>query len=115
MGLSRNKVAVSEGAAGSPPFYGESGKNLRMITVFQVDFINDDKAHKPIVLVRTCCSIFSDSAERSLRQKKPGGVAQLGEHLPCKQGVMGSIPIISTKSELRGSPGRQGSLRLPEQ
>ena len=25
-----------------------------------------------------------------------GGVAQLGEHLPCKQGVMGSIPIIST-------------------
>ena len=63
MGLSRNKVAVSEGAAGSPPFYGESGKNLRMITVFQVDFKNDDKAHKPIVLVRTCCSIFSDSAE----------------------------------------------------
>ena len=25
MGLSRNKVAVSEGAAGSPPFYGERG------------------------------------------------------------------------------------------
>ena len=28
-----------------------------------------------------------------------GGVAQLGEHLPCKQGVMGSIPIISTIGE----------------
>ena len=28
-----------------------------------------------------------------------GGVAQLGEHLPCKQGVMGSNPIISTRSE----------------
>ena len=27
-----------------------------------------------------------------------GGVAQLGEHLPCKQGVMGSNPIISTIS-----------------
>ena len=26
MGLSRNKVAVSEGAAGSPPFYGESSQ-----------------------------------------------------------------------------------------
>ena len=25
-----------------------------------------------------------------------GGVAKLGEHLPCKQGVMGSNPIIST-------------------
>ena len=30
--------------------------------------------------------------------KPNGGVAQLGEHLPCKQGVMGSIPIISTRS-----------------
>ena len=28
-----------------------------------------------------------------------GGVAQLGEHLPCKQGVSGSIPLISTKCE----------------
>jgi hypothetical protein len=26
LGLSRNKVAVSEGAAGSPPFYGEHGR-----------------------------------------------------------------------------------------
>ena len=25
-----------------------------------------------------------------------GGIAQLGEHLLCKQGVIGSIPIIST-------------------
>ena len=29
-----------------------------------------------------------------------GGVAQLGEHLPCKQGVMGSNPIISTKMDM---------------
>ena len=29
-----------------------------------------------------------------------GGVAQLGEHLPCKQGVMGSNPIISTSAKL---------------
>ena len=29
-------------------------------------------------------------------RSKYGGVAQLGEHLPCKQGVMGSNPIIST-------------------
>ena len=26
-----------------------------------------------------------------------GDVAQLGEHLLCKQGVVGSIPIVSTK------------------
>ena len=30
-----------------------------------------------------------------MREEPHGGVAQLGEHLPCKQGVMGSIPIIS--------------------
>ena len=47
------------------------------------------------------CSIFRDQ-ERSLKKRKEtvgpgehGGVAQLGEHLPCKQGVMGSNPIIS--------------------
>ena len=32
-----------------------------------------------------------------------GGVAQLGEHLLCKQGVIGSIPFTSTTS---GSPGQ---------
>ena len=32
-----------------------------------------------------------------------GGVAQLGEHLPCKQGVMGSNPIISTSPEGRAA------------
>ena len=29
-----------------------------------------------------------------------GGVAQLGEHLLCKQGVIGSIPFTSTRDEL---------------
>ena len=28
---------------------------------------------------------------------KFGGVAQLGEHLPCKQGVRGSNPLISNR------------------
>ena len=34
-----------------------------------------------------------------------GDVAQLGEHLPCTQGVRGSIPLISTitlKGKQRG-------------
>ena len=30
-----------------------------------------------------------------------GGIAQLGEHLPCKQGVKGSNPFISTKAMKR--------------
>ncbi len=31
-----------------------------------------------------------------------GGLAQLGEHLLCKQGVVGSIPSSSTKFLLKG-------------
>ena len=31
-----------------------------------------------------------------LVSSKVGGIAQLGEHLLCKQGVIGSIPIVST-------------------
>ena len=31
-----------------------------------------------------------------------GGIAQLVEHLPCKQGVIGSNPITSTTTVLNG-------------
>ena len=34
--------------------------------------------------------------EGSAFKKRYGGIAQLGEHLLCKQGVCGSIPHIST-------------------
>ena len=34
---------------------------------------------------------------RKVSNEKRGGVAHLGEHLPCKQGVKGSNPFISTK------------------
>ena len=50
------------------------------------------------------------------RDRSPsGGVAQLGEHLPCKQGVRGSNPLISIaeaiqpctiKTEYREKPHR---------
>jgi hypothetical protein len=34
-----------------------------------------------------------------------GAVAQLGEHLLCKQGVVGSIPISSTSFGYKNKPG----------
>ena len=48
-----------------------------------------------------------------------GGIAQLGEHLPCKQGVKGSNPFISTgchnrqlhKTSLHVSAGDKGVSR----
>ena len=36
--------------------------------------------------------------------RQHGAVAQLGEHLLCKQGVVGSIPISSTTYRLRRGP-----------
>ena len=50
-----------------------------------------------------------------------GGVAQLGEHLPCKQGVMGSNPIISTigtnvpTGTYRLDTGNDAMKRIPAQ
>ena len=58
------------------------------------------KIEKPERIRNRRCSIFKDHLKDGLKQKKTqtnGGVAQLGEHLPCKQGVRGSIPLISTK------------------
>ena len=36
-----------------------------------------------------------------------GGVAQLGEHLLCKQGVRSSILLISTKGKGKNQNGRR--------
>ena len=49
-------------------------------------------------------------------RRKPfhGGVAQLGEHLPCKQGVMGSIPIISTSFRMKRTAVRTENVELME-
>ena len=38
-----------------------------------------------------------------MAKSQHGAVAQLGEHLLCKQGVTGSIPVSSTKSDLAAS------------
>ena len=88
MGLSRNKVAVSEGAAGSPPFYGEREK----MEVFSKLTKKTKKTTRSKALKKFVVR-FSGTVSQIY-----GGVAQLGEHLPCKQGVMGSNPIISTST-----------------
>ena len=44
----------------------------------------------------------------AMGESKNGALAQLGEHLLCKQGVIGSIPIGSTRlrPELDETPGQ---------
>ena len=87
MGLSRNKVAVSEGAAGSPPFYGESEFDQRRLrTDSYSDIVPAERAGRWIKgqrgnlreastgkasAERSCCSIVSD-----LRQKSHGSLKQ---------------------------------------
>jgi hypothetical protein len=48
-----------------------------------------------------------DPAPPSRPGAKVGGVAQLGEHLLCKQGVTGSIPVVSTRLVKRQWPLRR--------
>ena len=45
--------------------------------------------------------------------RNTGGVAQLGEHLLCKQGVVGSIPITSTSGESAAFTARFSGYRAP--
>ena len=47
--------------------------------------------------LRTFKSLFNFEGAKANLKPPDGGVAQLGEHLLCKQGVSGSIPLISTR------------------
>ena len=42
--------------------------------------------------------MFISKTGKAMLIKLNGGLAQLGEHLLCKQGVIGSIPFTSTNS-----------------
>ena len=61
-------------------------------------------------------AVFSKKETRSKSVKRKawtfGGVAQLGEHLPCKQGVRSSILLISTKGSKRDSEMHQANMGL---
>ena len=52
--------------------------------------------------------MWNESREGVMKRSellRRGGIAQLGEHLLCKQGVNGSIPFISTKAPRSGLRG----------
>ena len=48
-------------------------------------------------------SLFDFQSPAKRIEKPFGGVAQLGEHLPCKQGVKSSNLFISTRGESENS------------
>ena len=53
----------------------------------------------------TCRCLILKALRKGFSAQRYGGIAQLGEHLLCKQGVSGSIPLISTN-------GSKGTVRL---
>ena len=65
--------------------------------------------HKVGFIPTVKCFHDNSNLTKNLRQANScelllGGLAQLVEHLPCKQGVSGSIPLTSTKT-VYGSNG----------
>ena len=70
--------------------------------MFQTSRSGWQKCHLNVLRVSRC--LIFEVRYLDLKTKNPkanyGGIAQLGEHLLCKQGVIGSIPIISTKGRV---------------
>ena len=59
MGLSRNKVAVSEGAAGSPPFYGDHDRFSRICRSRRMTRPESTESR----VWNFCCSIYKDQGD----------------------------------------------------
>ena len=55
---------------------------------------------------------FADGGSRVEVRQADGAVAQLGEHLLCKQKVTGSIPVSSTTTWPEGAHERQNKAFL---
>jgi hypothetical protein len=80
-------VVRGGGAAGGLRVCSSVGQSTRLISVGSVVQIHPDPPAK----------------------RGHGAVAQLGEHLLCKQGVSGSIPLSSTRGAGRPGEGANGS------
>ena len=75
---------------------GETRRHILRSIKYSNVFVRDRQERLPKeplgsnVLRFLLCIVFR------VREKRFGGLAQLGERLPCKQEVSGSIPLIST-------------------
>ena len=55
--------------------------------------------------------LFNLQDPSGVLEELSGGIAQLGERLPCKQEVAGSIPAVSTKQDKDPAP-EENKVRL---
>ena len=78
MGLSRNKVAVSEGAAGSPPFYGDHEIFSRRSRSRKTSEVSRASEYGTFVVqfseikanASVCENLLRQDSQRSLKKKK---------------------------------------------
>ena len=100
MGLSRNKVAVSEGAAGSPPFYGESviGQTTRNV--------NDGRDKEEIKFVVQ----FSENKELFFEIGKVSVTNAEGPPVPIPNT---EVKLCSGENTLRATVREDSSLLTP--
>ena len=61
-----------------------------------------DELLQSVSLIFCIYSIFRTRV--GFLKNQSGGIAQLGERLPCKQEVAGSIPAVSTKQDIDPAP-----------
>ena len=73
----------------------ETRTNLRIWFYSEVGITEEVRVEKSMIRCLILRVLFLKREEGS-SPVKDGGVAQLGEHLPCKQGVRSSILLIST-------------------
>ena len=61
-------------------------------------YIEETEKSARLISVRSVVQVHLGPPKNILadNNRKYGGVAQLGEHLPCKQGVRSSILLVST-------------------
>ena len=75
---------------------GRKGKDKKL-TVLPIPSRNGNKFVSFLFVFNKVASLrIRGSIYFAKSAKNNGGIAQLVEHLPCKQGVIGSNPIIST-------------------
>ena len=70
--------------------------------IFQVDIrLSDELFYNSFYDI---LHLFNLQDPSRVLEEQSGGIAQLGERLPCKQEVAGSIPAVSTKQDIDPAP-----------
>ena len=70
------------------------------------------KVFKKVLTNRKICGKMLITQGQEPKRHKCGSIAQLGEHLPYKQRVIGSSPIVSTMRKLKGHFAKQNESNL---